>query len=294
MLRSLCLVFSMAGLLSCSPDPGPRQIAITLDDAPIVKPLSYPGEWERQQAVDSLISVLDKHAAAATVFAIAGDLETPEARALLARWTEAGISVANHSVTHRSFNELSLEEGAREIAQAQAVLSRSVDPAHVVRYFRFPYLERGRSLDERDQWMAVLDSLALKVAPVTVTNDDWRFDNDYADAELAEDWDRRFQVGQAYVEHIKESVRHWDGLAQEMYGRNVPHVLLLHANRVNRDYLDTILGWLSAEGFEFVTLAEAYEDPMYREETTWLGSSGVSLLEQIKQTRMAEGSYTAR
>ena len=292
MPRLSFLVFLVL-LTACSDDPGPRRIAVTLDDAPIVKPLSYADQWERLSAVDTLIEVLNDHQAPTTIFVIGSDLENPDALPLLNRWTEAGARVANHSLSHRSFNDLPLEEGAREIAQAQARISRVVSPEHVARFFRFPFLEKGRTAAERDRWQGVLDSLALKAAPATITTDDWRFDNQYAEAELAEDWDARYRVGQEYLAHVKESVQLWDRLGTDLYGRNVSHVLMLHANRINRDYLDEILAWLRAEGFEFISLEEAYRDPLYREETTWLGASGVSLLEQIKQTRLAEGRAIA-
>ena len=64
-------------------------------------------------------------------------------------------------------------------------------------------------------------------------------------------------------------------------------MLLLHANRVNRDYLGQILAMLKAEGYRFVSLDEAYRDPIYREAESWVSPNGVSFLEQVKQTRLA-------
>jgi hypothetical protein len=112
-------------------------------------------------------------------------------------------------------------------------------------------------------------------------------------AEEAENWELRYEIGQEYLAHVKESIQHWDRLAVELYGRNVRHVLMLHANRINRDYLGQILEWLQAEGFGFITIDEAYQDELYAEPITWLGESGVSLLESIKQSRISRGAYGA-
>jgi peptidoglycan/xylan/chitin deacetylase (PgdA/CDA1 family) len=281
-------------LIGCSKAPGPRLIAITIDDAPVTKPLSYSGNWERTVVTDSLTGALLRHGAPATVFAIGSDLQNPDLAMLVRNWTEAGFFMANHSMSHRSFNQLSRETGVLEIGQAQAVLSRIAPVEQRSRYFRFPFLEEGTSLNDRAFWYSVLDSMALTPAPVTITTDDWRFDNDYAEAEAAEDWDRRFRIGQEYVAHVRESIRHWDGLAGQLYGRNVRHTLMLHANRINRDYLGVILEGLAEEGFAFISLPVALQDELYDEDIGWIGPSGVSILESIKQSRMATGSFSSR
>lgn len=294
MNRSLIVVSALVACSACAPSPGPRLIAITIDDAPVTKPLSYSDNWERTVVTDSLTVALARYGAPATVFAIGVDLQNPDLLPLVGNWTEAGFTMANHSMSHRSFNSLSREEGVLEMGQAQAVLSRVVPAGSRSRYFRFPFLEEGSSLNERAFWLSVLDSMAITPAPVTITTDDWRYDNDYAAAEEAEDWDRRYRVGQEYLEHVRSSIRHWDDLGGQLYKRNVRHILMLHANRVNRDYLGQILESLAAEGFEFISLTEALEDELYDEDITWIGPSGVSLLESIKQSRLAEGSFSAR
>lgn len=294
MNRFLPVVFAIVAFSACAPSPGPRLIAITIDDAPVTKPLSYSDNWERTVVTDSLTGALARHGAPATVFAIGVDLQNPDLLPLVGNWTEAGFTMANHSMSHRSFNALSREEGVLEMGQAQAVLSRVVPAENRSRYFRFPFLEEGRSLNERAFWMGVLDSMAISPAPVTITTDDWRYDNDYAEAEEAEDWDRRYRVGQEYLEHVRASIRHWDDLSGQLYRRNVRHILMLHANRVNRDYLGQILESLAADGFEFITLTEALQDELYGEDVTWISQNGVSLLESIKQSRLADGSFSVR
>ncbi len=294
MKRLVPLCTLLLCVFGCSKSPGPRLIAITIDDAPVTKPLSYSDNWERTVVTDSLTRALVRHAAPATVFAIGSDLENPDLATLVRNWTDAGFLMANHSMSHRSFNQLTREAGVLEIGQAQAVLSRVAPVDHRSRYFRFPFLEEGVSLNDRAFWYGVLDSMALEAAPVTITTDDWRFDNEYAEAEAAEDWDRRYRIGQEYVAHVRESVRHWDGLGGQLYGRNVRHILMLHANRINRDYLGVILEGLAEDGFAFISLPAALEDKLYAENVTWIGPSGVSVLESIKQSRLVAGSFATR
>ncbi|MFT4605587.1 MAG: peptidoglycan/xylan/chitin deacetylase (PgdA/CDA1 family) [Rhodothermales bacterium] len=294
MKRLLPVCAFLLCLIGCSKDAGPRLIAITIDDAPVTKPLSYSDNWERTVVTDSLTGALVRHGAPATVFAIGSDLESADLAMLVRNWTAADFLMANHSMSHLSFNQLTRESGVLEIGQAQAVLSRVAPADQRSRYFRFPFLEEGSSLNDRAFWYGVLDSMALVAAPVTITTDDWRFDNDYAEAEKAKDWDRRYRIGQEYVAHVRESIRHWDDLGGQLYGRNVRHILMLHANRINRDYLGVILDGLAEDGFAFISLPTALQDELYSETISWIGPSGVSILESIKQSRLAAGTFSAR
>lgn len=58
-----------------------------------------------------------------------------------------GFIVENHSYSHRSFSELSLNEAKDEIKKADNLLNRMYEKAGVkrqVKLFRFPFFDRGR------------------------------------------------------------------------------------------------------------------------------------------------------
>lgn len=267
--------------------PPPRRIALTFDDAPVMRFYSHPSQWHRQVVIDSLANALQRHRAPATIFVI-GDLIRSEAgRALLVQWLGKGVQIGNHSLTHRNFGELTLAQGRNEI-DSTSLLLKPLAAAYnrPVRYFRFPFLAEGTTEAERAGWQAHLKARGLRNARATITTDDWKYDEQYTRYELAQDWAQRYEVGQAYLAHVKASVAYWDSVAVSLYGRNVSHVLMLHANRVNRDYLGQILDYLRQQGYTFITLDEAYRDVLYREPITWADQTGTSFLENIKQTRL--------
>jgi peptidoglycan/xylan/chitin deacetylase (PgdA/CDA1 family) len=274
------------------PEP-PQLIAVTLDDAPLMHRNAYPGPFERAQTVDSLVSALTTRGVPATVFAIGQDLENEEDRALLARWSAAGFMVGNHSYTHRSFDELTPEEGRREILRTREKIHEAITPISSSPYFRFPFLEEGETPEVRASWMAMLDSLGMIPARVTITTDDWRYDARYEEAELAEDWESRYEIGQEYLAHVLQSVQFWDDVARDLYGRQVQHVLMLHANRINRDYLGPILDALAGSNHQFVSLDRAYRDALFQEDVNWTSTNGMSFLEHVKQDRIRQGTYPA-
>lgn len=280
------LIFSLL-VQSCRGDePERKQIAITFDDAPVMRFYSHPSQWHRQLIVDSLTTVLRRYHAPATIFVVGSLLENPEGEELLVQWLQGGVDLANHSMNHTSFNDLTYREGVDEIVLAQEVLAPFAE-AHckTIKYFRFPFLEEGTALDRKQAWLRYLDASGLAPGRVSIGNDDWDYDIAYSEAELAEDWELRYQIGQEYMQHMRESFAYWESVSEELFGRNVKHVLLLHANRINRDYLGLILWELQADGYEFISLNEAYQDPLYSAYDAWVSETGTSFLENIRQTR---------
>ncbi|MEM6647175.1 MAG: polysaccharide deacetylase family protein [Bacteroidota bacterium] len=267
-------------------DRGPKEIAITLDDAPIMRYYSHPSAWHRALVVDSLMIALQRYNAPITVFAVGNTVNEPEGRQLLSTYLERGAALGNHSMSHPNFADISVTQARREISQAQALLEPIAQTYGLpVRYFRFPQLSEGASVQQRDNYQQLLRERQLANARVTISTEDWRFDAEYTERELAEEWEERYEVGQRYLQHIRDSIALWERTADELTGRNIRHVMLLHANRINRDYLGQILAELQTAGYTFITLNRAYQDPIYQEEPTWTSPNGMSFLEYLKQSQ---------
>ncbi len=288
-MKHALLLFVLLPLAACRAQP--REIAITLDDVPLVGYYTYPDDFQRIQAIDSMTQALARHNAPFTVFAIGQDVAVEQEAALLDRWLDAGAQLGNHTYTHRNMGELTVAEGIADIERGGDVLQPIADARGLpIRYFRFPFLAEGVTLEQKQAYADALDEMGLYNARVSVSNNDWEFNERYRQAELDEDWEGRYEIGQEYVLHILESVKYWDMVAQELTGGSVRHVLLLHANRINRDYLGAILDSLAADDYTFVDLDRAYADPIYAEPDRWPTENGVSFLEHVRQTRRLEGT----
>jgi hypothetical protein len=129
----------------------------------------------------------------------------------------------------------------------------------------------------------------LKNARITIGLDDWTFNEKYMALEAEKNWAARYEVGQAYLADVRKRVTYWDSVSVALEGRSVKHVIMFHANRINRDYLGQILDEMQAKGYGFISLDEAYQDPIYQEPDEWGTPVGVSFLEHIKQTRLLQG-----
>lgn len=257
-LLILCLVV-------CIPEasaqvPGPR-VAVTIDDGPVtgLDTSSHPG------IVQGLLDALRTHEAPASLFVVTGGVEdNPESMRLLKMWIDAGVEIGNHSHSHVSLNDLGNERYHEDIRRAQDILHELLGDTHPsVRYFRAPYLQDGATESSRDSLRFFLDEQSLQYAPATIALEDWRFNGQYQEAIRRGDRAEQDRIGQEYLNHAREMIDRFELLGVQLTRRRLPHVLLLHANVINRDYLEDVLGLFIDRGFSFVTLDEVYSDPLY-------------------------------
>jgi peptidoglycan/xylan/chitin deacetylase (PgdA/CDA1 family) len=232
-------------------------VAVTLDDLPFVGDVR-PGDT-RTQAIDRIVAQLDERAIAATGFVVCKQIREGE----LAHWK--GVELANHSTQHSSVDALGERAFVEDVRACGERLGR-------VRYFRYPYLQTGKSPALRD---AVVRGLAeYTLAPVSIDTSDWALANAYPKADDAS----KGAIAEAYVDHVLAAARHYRSLARERMGRDVAHVLLLHANALAADHLGDVLDALRADDFSFVPLADALADPVYAMRDDYAGPIGMSWL----------------
>jgi hypothetical protein len=80
--------------------------------------------------------------------------------------------------------------------------------------------------------------------------------------------------------------RDYTGLADRLFGRSIPQILLLHMNFINSMVLDELLGKFKAEDWAFTTLDEALADPIYALPDPYIGPKGLSWLERLASGRL--------
>ena len=126
-----------------------------------------------------------------------------------------------------------------------------------------------------------LREMGYSTAHVTIDNSEWLLAAAYGQALMAGDIRRREAIASAYVEHLADALAHFTEVAQSVAGRDVAHVLLLHANALAADHLGRVLDDFRARGVVFVSLTEALSDPIYGREDRYTGPKGFSWLYRI-------------
>lgn len=252
-------------------------LAVTIDDLPFVGPTR--GGESVEDALGRIARVLAQRDVPTTGFVVCDRLEGEAAA--FAKWTSAGLGVANHSTAHKDIDAMSPEDWIADVRGCRDRLATVTGTTP--KYFRYPMLHTGRTRERRDAGFAALDSLGHVRAPVSIDTGEWVLARAYAKASD----ERAKEIGDAYVAHLRLAARHYRRVAVERTGREVAQVLLLHANALAADHLGRVLTTLEEEGFRFVSLDEALKDPVYEKRDDWVDPVGASWLLRIAPADIA-------
>ena len=256
-----CLV-TIACATAQPPETAPA-IAITIDDLPVHGP--YPRGESALTATNEILAALKTERVEAYGFLNAVWTEhEPETIAAIEAWAAAGQPLANHGFAHRHLSEMSADEFEQELVRNEPLLER-LSGGKDWKWFRYPFIDEGESEEKRAAARAVLAKHGYKVADVTMDFSDWAWTAPYARCRDAGDQAAVAKLEQMYLQAAKEGVAHARAQAKQVYGRETPYVLLLHVSAFEGRMLPQLLKLYRAEGFRFVTLAQAQSDSAYIE-----------------------------
>lgn len=287
------LVLVLAGSLSAK-EPT-RTLAVTVDDLPF-NPRSV-SLAEQKRWTDKLLDTFRKHDIPAIGFVNeVGVMEkgepVPERVALLEAWLEAGMELGNHTYSHPNLHGVSLEQYLDEIDRGDEVTAKLLaERGEAPRYFRHPYLRTGRDLKTKHAVEEFLDEHGYRVAPVTHDNSEWIFALAYRRALEADDEKLAERIGSAYVPYMMDKLEFFERNSRDLFDREIPQILLIHANRLNADYFGPLAEAIHERGYRFVSLETALEDPAFESKDTYTGPAGLTWIHRWALTRDVPKSF---
>ncbi|MEZ5366659.1 MAG: polysaccharide deacetylase family protein [Bryobacterales bacterium] len=285
MFLRLFLAVSLAcGVCAAQPD---RRIALTIDDLPMAQ--SGPEACEPENlmpATKRLLAQFAAEKAPLTAFVITSQcpgLTIKQKRAALNLWRSAGVELGNHTHSHKSLSRTPIAEYEEDILKADALLQDWTGKP--VRFFRWPMLHAGATPADKQRLEAFLADHHFREAPVTFDNSDWIFANLFAYARRTANADLEKRVRDAYVPYMESVLAFFEQSSNELFGREIPQILLMHSNMLNADATGDLLAMLRKRGYRFISLEEALEDPAYAEPNEYVAANGISWLHRWKVTR---------
>lgn len=252
-----------------------RTAALTFDDLPLALAGSAADATADQRVAETravneaMLAALKKHHAHAIAFVnakkVQADGRERDYRAILAEWIRDGHDLGNHTFAHLNLSEISATQFEKEVIDGEASVKPLMNKAgKQLRYLRFPYNHTGETRAKHDAVAEFLRGRGYEVATCTVENEDWVFARAYTLMLEHNDDSGAGKLRAAYLAYTKDELDYYTRLHQQIFGREIPHVMLLHANRLNADMLDQILKIFEDEKYTFVTLEKAQSDPAYR------------------------------
>ena len=272
----------------------PRRVALTFDDLPantMLGPDAYGG------ILMSLADGLARHGVEAIGFVnegklYDGDSLVGERVRLLDRWLARGLDLGNHGFGHLDLHATSLPRYLADIDRGGVITSELLaGRGRSVAYYRHPMLHTGRSIAVRDSVVAHLASRDLRVAPVTIDNQEWIFARAYERALACGAAPRAADVAARYLAYMDSITGYYEAQSRAIVGREIPQILLLHANRLNADHLDAVLDVYRRRGYRFVSLAEALADSAYERTDGYTGPAGITWLHRWALTEGKRGAF---
>jgi peptidoglycan/xylan/chitin deacetylase (PgdA/CDA1 family) len=265
-LAAAALLGALAGFPVAAAQAPRQEIALTFDDLPSLSLSDSTAYWRRTNA--DLVHGLRARRMAATGFVIGDKLEGPqsaERTAMLAAWRDAGLELGNHTYSHLSLNKTPVDSYIADVQRDDAVLRPLLAVRREApRWFRYPYLETGVTLEDKRRFEAWLAADRYRVAPVTVENSDWEFALPYDEAVMHRDWLEARRIRQAYLAYTEQALDWYRKAAADLLGRPPALVFLLHDSRLNADSLGALSALLRRSGMRVVSLDRAMADPAYR------------------------------
>ena len=266
---------------------GSRAVAFTIDDLPATRSGSL-ADMRRVNA--DLLRAFKAEGIVAIGFVNEVKLHVTGEEAareqLLGDWLDAGHELGNHGYQHIRFYDASLEAMEADVLDGERVTRRLLAArGRTPRWYRHPTLSTGRDSASRAAFESFLAAHGYAVAPVTMDSDEWIYAAAYDRARARGDHALRDRIGRDYVRYMEEVTRFDEQLARKLFGRDVAHTLLLHANALNAEYVDDLAAMLRRRGYRFVSLEEAVADDAYRSPDTYVGPKGLSWLQRWQLSR---------
>jgi len=234
------------------------KISITMDDF-FWQDAIYQTATQRNQAI---LGALKNHSIKAAMFVIGRNVETDEGKQLLAEWNSAGHLIGNHTYSHQNFNSpsMTLPNYQEDTLRAEAILKSF---SRFQKYFRFPMLKEGDTVEKRDGFRSFLKQHDYRVGHVTIDSADWAITPRLQERIKANPSTDVKPYRDFYLAHMWDRAQYYDSLARRVLGRPVKHALLVHFNLLNGLFMNDLIEMFKSKGWEFVDAEDAFTDPVY-------------------------------
>lgn len=269
-------------ILAYLPKSQSQTVAMTVDDLPYAadarKPAS-PADAKTAELINKkLLHAFSRKHIPVTGFAVEQHAERigiAEGRKILKQWTRPGFDLGNHTYSHADSDALSVDEFEQEIVRGETTITPLLQSvSRRPQYFRFPYNHTGDTKEKHDAIAAFLVARGYRLAPCTIDNSDYEFDPAYVLALKRRDKQTAAKLRANYLAYTAAEIDWYSKLDKQVFGYDVPHVMLLHDNQLNADTASDIIELFEQRGYRFVTLTEALKDPAYATPETFITKFG--------------------
>ena len=277
--------FSSSDLVNAQNVTGGRKLAIGFVSIPPVdRTANAPKDSDATMRL--LIQKLKEYKVPATGFLQGGMVSDGEklfpVRANTARmWRDAGFETGLGGFKHLSLYRTPVDDYIANVEKNERVAKELLgDMALPPRYFSYPFLNAGKSIEDKakvEAWLATRGYTSVKY---TFDNQEWMYSFAYDMARNDNDVNTMKQIREAYIDYMGKMFEHYEAYSQEMFGRDIPQTMVLTPGRLITDTADEFFTMATKRGYTFITIDEAQGDPAYKTKENFTGEAGISWFER--------------
>lgn len=239
----------------------PPEIALTFDDLPLHGPIPE-GDTPQSVAAGVIAALTRAHVPAYGFVNAHWVADQPGTLSVLQAWRAAGLPLGNHTWSHQHLSQMTIPQFEREVARDEPVL-RQLAGGTDWHWVRYPFLDEGKDAAQRQTARDVLARRGYKIADVTMDFGDWQWTAPYARCRAAHDEASIAKLKQMYLAAARDAIPYYRGLSHQLYGRDIPYVILLHESAFEARMLPQLISIFRSAGFRFVSLPVAESDRYY-------------------------------
>ena len=254
-LLIIILLLSASGL--CRAQEG--VLALSFDGIPMASEGSL-NKVEEVAYFGKFLDVLEKKRLSTIGFAIGAESERYDI-ALLSRFVANGHKVGLYSFDRMDLNSTTASVFLEDLNKANEKLERYL---YKPRYYRFPELHYGNSLEKQDSVLDGIESLNLVLAPASCYIDVRPMSDVYMHYRNGPQAFLCDSIGMQFVDVIMKGCRDSYWRAMEKYDREVRHILSIPYTPLTVDYLSVLIDSLKEAKWIFTSIDSALADPIYK------------------------------
>ena len=269
------LALALAGLGAQT--PAGRRVAITIDDGPVVNEMTDLGNFQR--ITNGLIGSFQAEKVPVIMFINERQLNVPGQRdaraAVIDQWLNAGFEIGNHAYSHKSASKVPVDDFTDDVIKGEVITRPLLERrGRQLVWLRYPYLHSGATADAHQAIVDFLEKRKYRHAPVTVDYADYTFAGAYTNELRRGNIEVAEKIKQAYLDQVDVGFHYAEQFSLELFGREIPQILLIHCNELNSMTLRESIGRMRERGYTFISLEEAMQDEAYQRPDTFAGPGG--------------------
>ncbi|MDQ3179820.1 MAG: polysaccharide deacetylase family protein [Acidobacteriota bacterium] len=209
------------------------------------------------------------------------------ARADIVRlWRDAGFEIGIGGYRHIWFYNTPFEDYVVNTEKNERVTKKILAEKNLqLRYFSYPFLNTGKTVEERNRFENWLKERNLTSVKYTIDNNEWMYSYAYDLARNDNDISTMTEIRVEFINYISKMFDHYEAYSTELFGRDINQTMVLTPSRLVADSSDDLFGMIEKRGYKFVSMDEALSDEAYRTEENFVGEWGISWFERWAKTQ---------